>query len=73
MRLHGLIAAALAAMAWTAAAQAEPATAKVVLHAPLRILDPVLTNAYITRNHGYLIYDTPVSYTHLTLPTILLV
>ena len=58
MRLHGLIAAALAAMAWTAAAQAEPATAKVVLHAPLRILDPVLTNAYITRNHGYLIYDT---------------
>src|SRR6266536_2083421 len=29
-----------------------------VAHADLKILDPVWTTAYITRNHGYLIYDT---------------
>ena len=33
-------------------------TAKFVMHAPLRVLDPVLTTAYVTRNHGYLVYDT---------------
>ena len=27
-------------------------------HADLRILDPILTTAYITRNHGYMVYDT---------------
>jgi peptide/nickel transport system substrate-binding protein len=27
-------------------------------HADLKILDPVWTTAYITRNHGYLVYDT---------------
>lgn len=37
---------------------AEPVNARVVMHAPLRVLDPVLTNAYITRNHGYMVYDT---------------
>lgn len=45
-------------------AMALPATAlaqnnvKVVMHAPLRVLDPVFTNAYVTRNHGYLVFDT---------------
>jgi peptide/nickel transport system substrate-binding protein len=33
-------------------------TAKIVFQAPLRVLDPILTNAYITRNHAYLVYDT---------------
>ena len=33
-------------------------TIKVVLQTQLKILDPVLTPAYSTRNHGYLIYDT---------------
>ena len=27
-------------------------------HADLKILDPIWTTAYITRNHGYMIYDT---------------
>lgn len=27
-------------------------------HAALRVLDPVTTNAYVTRNHGFLVYDT---------------
>ena len=31
---------------------------RFVAHADLKILDPVWTTAYITRNHGYLVYDT---------------
>jgi peptide/nickel transport system substrate-binding protein len=31
---------------------------RVVMHSDLKILDPVWTTAYITRNHGYMIYDT---------------
>lgn len=49
---------ALAAAIAPAAHAQQAATAKIVLHAPLRVLDPVMTNAYITRNHGYLVYDT---------------
>jgi len=31
---------------------------RVVMHSDLKILDPIWTSAYITRNHGYMIYDT---------------
>jgi peptide/nickel transport system substrate-binding protein len=31
---------------------------RVVPHSDLKILDPIWTTAYISRNHGYLIYDT---------------
>ena len=41
---------------------ASPASAqsvlKVVPHADLRNVDPIWTTAYITRNHGYLVFDT---------------
>ena len=30
---------------------------KVVPHADLKNIDPIWTTAYITRNHGYLVYD----------------
>jgi peptide/nickel transport system substrate-binding protein len=33
-------------------------TLRVVMHSDLKILDPVWSGAYITRNHGYMIYDT---------------
>ncbi|MEN4922606.1 ABC transporter substrate-binding protein [Achromobacter spanius] len=33
-------------------------TARIVMQAPLRVVDPILTNAYITRNHGYMVFDT---------------
>jgi peptide/nickel transport system substrate-binding protein len=40
----------------------EPAqadrTLRIVAHSDLKILDPIWTPAYITRNHGYMIYDT---------------
>jgi peptide/nickel transport system substrate-binding protein len=38
-----------------------PAGAKTitaVMQSGLRVTDPILTTAYITRNHGYMIYDT---------------
>lgn len=31
------------------------------MHAPLRTLDPVATTAYITRDYGYMVYDTLVA------------
>ena len=39
------------------AAQAETVL-RVVPHSGLKILDPIWTTAYISRNHGYMIYDT---------------
>ncbi|HKU99922.1 MAG TPA: ABC transporter substrate-binding protein [Vineibacter sp.] len=38
-------------------AQAQT-TLRVVAHSDLKVLDPIWTTAYITRNHGYMIYDT---------------
>src|SRR6202022_1452621 len=29
-----------------------------VMHSDLRVIDPGLTTAYITRDHGYMVYDT---------------
>jgi len=31
---------------------------RVAPHAELKVFDPIWTTAYITRNHGYLVYDT---------------
>ena len=54
--------AALVAAGVLAAAQAAPvaaqSTLKVVVHADLKILDPVWTTAFISNRHGLLIYDT---------------
>src|SRR3954470_3682592 len=33
-------------------------TLKAVMHSDVKIVDPIWTTAYITRNHGYMIYDT---------------
>ena len=33
-------------------------TITAVMHSDLRVLDPGLTTAYITRDHGYMVYDT---------------
>lgn len=48
-----------AAMAPAGLARAQGRkTLRIAPHAALRVLDPVVTNAYITRNHGYMVYDT---------------
>lgn len=44
----------VSAMSGLASAQ----TITVVMQSGLRILDPVLSTAYVTRDHGYMIYDT---------------
>ena len=53
-----LTVAALALGATEPAAAQEKKTLKVVMHSGLRITDPIITTAYISRNHGYMIYDT---------------
>ncbi|MBC7436648.1 MAG: ABC transporter substrate-binding protein [Bdellovibrionales bacterium] len=57
-----LACAALVAGALSGAALAQaPAPAKtlrIVAHADLKILDPTFTTAYISRNFGYMVYDT---------------
>lgn len=46
--------AGVALMAGTVDAQ----TLRAVKHSDLRVLDPILTTAYMSRNHGYMIFDT---------------
>ena len=64
MTRRALLRAALAAILCAAAALPgmPPAAAeivmRVVMHSDLKILDPIWTTAYISRNHGYMIYDT---------------
>ena len=53
---RGLVAAAVVSAA-TVPAFAQT-TLRVVPHSDLKIVDPIWTTAYITRNHGYLVYDT---------------
>ena len=49
----------LSMVLWTFALPAfAQGTLRMVSHADLKILDPIWTTANITRNHGYLIYDT---------------
>ncbi len=33
-------------------------TIRAVKHSALRVLDPIMTTAYMSRNHGYMIFDT---------------
>src|SRR6202140_2847354 len=33
-------------------------TITAVMHSDLRVIDPLFTTAYITRDHGYMVYDT---------------
>jgi peptide/nickel transport system substrate-binding protein len=53
-----MIAAALALPAFSLPALAAGKTITAVMHSDLRVIDPGLTTAYITRDHGYMVYDT---------------
>ncbi|HZV91942.1 MAG TPA: ABC transporter substrate-binding protein, partial [Caldimonas sp.] len=60
-RTHSaVLAAGLAAVALCGAgsAVAQTKTLRFVAHADVKILDPTFTTAYITRNFGYMVYDT---------------
>src|SRR3569832_1931742 len=43
---------------WASPAFASGKTFTAVMHSDLRIIDPIFTPAYITRDHGYMVYDT---------------
>ncbi len=64
MNLHStlrsaLLAAAVAGIGATALpAQAQNNVLRIVPHSNLAILDPIWTTAYMSRNHGHMIYDT---------------
>jgi len=44
--------------ALTSQAMAAGKTITAVMHSDLRTIDPGFTTAYITRDHGYMVYDT---------------
>src|SRR4249919_839868 len=59
--LHSLLVALTAVVVILSSAPTATAQQKVLKFIPqadLRILDPIATTAYITRNHGYMVYDT---------------
>src|SRR6266568_947870 len=58
MRKSWIALAALAALAASAFDTHAQVTLRAVMHSDLKIVDPIWTTAYITRNHGYMIYDT---------------
>jgi peptide/nickel transport system substrate-binding protein len=52
------VVATLAAAPGASLAQGDPKVLRLVPHSNLAVLDPVWTTAYMSRNHGYMIYDT---------------
>ncbi|HEV7820040.1 MAG TPA: ABC transporter substrate-binding protein, partial [Burkholderiales bacterium] len=59
VRSSGIFAAGLLVAALlSGVALAQQKVLKFIPQADLRILDPIATTAYITRNHGYMVYDT---------------
>lgn len=40
------------------AALAQSKTLRIVPHTNITILDPIWSSAFVTRNHGYMVYDT---------------
>lgn len=57
-RILAPLAAALAISGALCGVQAHAKTLKMVPYADLKILDPSFTTSYITRNFGYMVYDT---------------
>lgn len=59
---RGLLAAGLlAGTVLVQPATAQEKTITAVMHSGLRVLDPIITTAHITRNHAYMIYDVLVA------------
>src|SRR4051812_5705290 len=53
-----LLASAAALATLVAAPLASAQTFKIVMHSDVKIIDPIWSGAYITRNYGYMLYDT---------------
>jgi len=52
------LAVALALPTMSSPAEAAGKTITAVMHSDLRVIDPIITTAYISRDHGYMVYDT---------------
>ena len=57
-KLFGALTAISVGLASLASSAIAESVLRVVPHSGLKILDPIWTTAYISRNHGYMIYDT---------------
>jgi len=57
-RTAAAAAAATALPSVGAQAAADNKTLRFIAQSDLRVLDPIWTTAYISRNHGYMVYDT---------------
>jgi peptide/nickel transport system substrate-binding protein len=57
-KLAALAAVAVVLLPSAVSAQSSTKTLRFIPEADLRVLDPIWTTAYITRNHGYMVYDT---------------
>jgi len=55
--LRKLAAVSVAIWGLLAAPAMAQTTLRLVPHSDLKVLDPIWTTAFITRNHGYMIYD----------------
>src|SRR5206468_2455471 len=66
MRIRHVAATAafVAALGTLAMAHAEEKVLRFIPEADLRSIDPIWTTAYITRNHGYMVYDTLFAIDH---------
>ena len=56
--IRSALLASVVAMTGLAGGPAAAQEIRAVMHSGIRVLDPVITTAHITRNHGYMIYDT---------------
>ncbi|MCO6385970.1 ABC transporter substrate-binding protein [Aliihoeflea sp. 40Bstr573] len=59
--LAAALAASTAIVPAGAALAQDAETITAVMHSGLRVLDPIITTAHITRNHGYMIYDVLIA------------
>ncbi|MCS6853599.1 MAG: ABC transporter substrate-binding protein, partial [Elioraea sp.] len=59
MKRRTFLGAAAATLAAPSLSRAQAArTLKFIPHANLTVVDPIWTTAYVSRNHGFLIWDT---------------
>src|SRR6266705_642182 len=58
LAIAGALSAALTLQSMTSQALAAGKTIAAVMHSDLRTIDPGFTTAYITRDHGYMVFDT---------------
>ena len=56
--MRRLLIASAVALTTAVSPPASAQTLRVVMHSDVKALDPIWSGAYITRNHGYMLYDT---------------